>query len=204
MTAISRMPARGTGLALLLALALSCAPAWPLGQTLTRDELSRLLKVVDKRGTRTTIPQPVASVLQLQPGQHTPDIKEAAYLDDEGMKHGFGPLNDGSGYFMFRSGASIGQTVYVVDPSLHLVRAARSLLVNGPLIPLPDAEAQRELDDEFHHWSKVLSPGGPNAPKSMNGSVDPMKPFLSAPPNKPDGTPPPSPSAPLPHAGEGK
>jgi hypothetical protein len=197
-----RVPPRGAGLALLLAFALAWAPAWPIGQTLTLDELSRLLKVVDQRGSHTTIPQQVASVLQLQPAQHTPDIKEAAYLDDAGTKHGFGPLNDGSGYFMFRSGGSQGQTVYVVDPSLHLVRAARSLLVNGPLIPLPQDEAQRELDDEFHHWSKVLSPAGPSAPKDLKRPVDPMKPFQSRAPMQ--STPPPSPSAPLPPAGEGR
>ena len=166
---------------LLLTCALSCGPAWSLGQTLSRDELVRLLKVVDTRGTRTLIPAPVASVLQLQPAQHAPDIKEAAYLDDAGMKHGFGPLNDGSGYFMFRSGGPGGPTVYVVDPSLHLVRAARSMLVNGPLLPLPDEEAQRELDDEFQHWSKVLSPVGPAAP-TLKTPVDPMKPFLTPPP----------------------
>src|SRR6266853_208798 len=31
----------------------------------------------------------------------------------------------------------------------------------GRLILLPEPEAQRELDDEFQGWSKVLSPSGP-------------------------------------------
>jgi hypothetical protein len=123
--------------------------------------LGRLLKVVDKRGTRVAIPRAVASILQLKTGQHTPDIKEAAYLDEDGRRHGFGPLNDGSGFFMFSSGAALGQIVYVVDSDLHLVHAARSLLKNGPLIALPDVEGQRELEEEFRHWSKVLSPSGP-------------------------------------------
>jgi hypothetical protein len=177
------------GPGLLLAGALLCGPAWPLGQTLTRDELARLLKVVDERGSHASIPRMVATVLQLQPAQHSPDIKEAAYLDDAGLKHGFGRLNDGSGYFMFRGGASQGQTVYVVDPSLHLVRAARSLLVNGPLIPLPEAEAQQELDDEFRQWSKVLSPAGPSAPK-LTFPVNPMKPFQTGPAAPPASTKP--------------
>jgi hypothetical protein len=171
------------GPGVLLAGALLCAPAWPAGQTLTLDELARLLKVIDKQGSRVMIPQAVATVLQLQPAQRSPDIKEAAYLDDEGLKHGFGPLNDGSGYFMFSGSASQGQTVYVVDPSLHLVRAARNLIVNGPLLPLPEAEAQRDLDDEFHRWSKVLSPAGPSAPKTT-APMNPLKPF-EAPPAAP-------------------
>jgi hypothetical protein len=165
MVAISRRlagPGRPVMLGLLLATCgLLCRPAWAVGYSLTQEELGRLLKVVDKRGTRVAIPRPVASILQLKTGQHTPDIKEAAYLDEDGVRHGFGPLNDGSGFFMFSAGAALGQTVYVVDPDLHLVHAARSLLKNGPLLALPDAEAQRELDEEFHRWSKVLSPAGP-------------------------------------------
>jgi len=146
---------------LLAACTLLCRPAWAVGYSLTHEELGRLLKVVDKRGTRVAIPRAVASVLQLKSGQHTPDIKEAAYLDEDGNRHGFGPLNDGSGFFMFSTGASLGHVVYVVDSNLHLVHAARSLLKNGPLIMLPDAEAQRELEEEFRRWSKVLSPSGP-------------------------------------------
>jgi hypothetical protein len=146
---------------LLVACALLCAPAWPAGQTLTHEQLERLMKVIDKRGSRTKLPRSVASILELQPGQHTPDIKEAAYEDEQGYRHGFARLNDGSGYFMFRSGTSLGQVVYRVDSNLHLVKAARSLLKNGPLILLPEPEAQRELDDEFQGWSKVLSPSGP-------------------------------------------
>lgn len=157
-----RLSHRGAALGLALAAcALLCRPAWAVGYSLTHEELGRLLKVVDTRGTRVAIPRPVASILQLKTGQHTPDIKEAAYLDEDGVRHGFGPLNDGSGFFMFSAGAALGQTVYVVDPDLHLVHAARSLLRNGPLIALPDAEAQRELEEELRRWSKVLSPGGP-------------------------------------------
>ncbi len=173
------------------AYALLCTPAWPFGPTLTHEQLERLLKVVDKRGSRATIPRNVASILELQPGQFTPDVKEAAYVDDDGNRHGFAPLNDGSGYFMFRSGAALGQSVYRVDSALHLVRAARSLLRNGPLISLPDAEARKELDDEFEHWSKVLSPAGPAAPQrplplKHEGPVAPDPyPFPQSEPSKP-------------------
>ena len=163
MVAISRrLSHRHVALALLLAAcALLCRPAWAVGYSLTHEELGRLLKVVDKHGTRVALPRTVTSALQLKTAQHTPDIKEAAWLDEAGNRHGFAPLNDGSGFFMFSSGAALGQAVYLVDPNLHLVHAARSLLKNGPLIALPDAEAQRELEEEFRRWSKVLSPAGP-------------------------------------------
>jgi hypothetical protein len=146
---------------LLSMCALLCAPAWSDGPTLTYEQLQRLLKVVDKQGSRAAIPHNVASVLQLIPAQLAPDVKQAAYLDEDGNRHGFAPLNDGSGYFMFRSGPSMGNSVYRVDSTLHLVRAGRSLMKNGPMLSLPDAEAQKELDDEFARWSKVLSPKGP-------------------------------------------
>jgi hypothetical protein len=162
---------------MLLACALLCRPAWPVGFVLTHDELMRLLKVVDQRGSRTTIPRSVASVLQLKSDQLEPDVKQAAYLDDEGNRHGFAKLNDGSSFFMFSSGAALGQTVYVVDKDLHLVKAARSLLVNGPLIPLPEAEGQKELEQEFSRWSKLLSPGGQ--------VVNPFKPPGAASPGAP-------------------
>jgi len=73
---------------LLLACTLLCAPAWPAGQTLTHEQLERLMKVIDKRGSRTKLPRSVASILELQPGQHTPDIKEAAYEDEQGRDTG--------------------------------------------------------------------------------------------------------------------
>jgi hypothetical protein len=151
--------------------ALLCRPGWAVGYSLTHEELGRLLKVIDKQGTRVALPRAVTSILQLNTGQHMPDIKEAAWLDEDGNRHGFAPLNDGSGFFMFSSGASVGEVVYVVDSDLHLVHAARSLLKNGPLIVLPDAEAQRELEDEFRRWSKVLSPSGPVvAPRPFPGT----------------------------------
>ena len=157
--------------ALALACALLYAAAWGVGHGLTREELGRLLKVVDVRGSRTIIPEPVASVLKLKPGQHTPDVKQAAFLDEQGNKHGFAPLSDDSGYFLFSAGASGGQTVYVVDRDLRLLHAARSLsLARGaPLLPLPEAEGRRELDDELARWSKVLSPGGPAVPAAAAG-----------------------------------
>lgn len=154
---------------LLVACALLCEGAWSMGQTLTLNQLQRLLKVVDARGSRTTLPREVTSILDLQPNQYTPDIKQAVYLDDEGNRHGFAPLSDHSGYFMFRSGPSLGNSVYRVDPALHLVKAGRSMSRNSPVIALPEAEAQKELDDEFGRWSKVLSPNGPVEMPSPSG-----------------------------------
>jgi len=167
MGAIGRVWRLRAGLA--LACALLCAPAWPVGHGLTREELGRLLKVVDTRGSRTSLPQTVASVLQLKPAQYTPDIKQAAYVDEQGNRHGFAPLSDGSGYFMFSFGTALGHTVYVVDPELHLVHAARSLVKGGPLLALPEAEARQELDEELTRWSKLLSPGGPAVPAAAAG-----------------------------------
>jgi hypothetical protein len=46
------------------------------------------------------------------------------------------------------------------------VHAARTLVKGAPMIALPEAEAQQELDEEFSRWSKMLSPAGPSmAPK---------------------------------------
>ena len=184
MLAIFRqLPRQRAALTLLLsACALLCGPAYSIEHGLTQEQLGRLLKVVDQRGSRTTIPPAVASVLQLQPAQYTPDIKQATYLDEPGNRHGFAPLNDGSGFFMFSSGPSFGQIVYRVDPDLHLVRAARSLLKNGPLLALPDAEAQRELDDELRQWSKLLSPNGAVVRPKPGTAADQSKPN----PSKPD------------------
>jgi hypothetical protein len=134
-------------------------PASTRETTLTREELARLLIVVQKQGSPEEIPPSVASMLDLQPNQVTPTVRQVAFLDENGIKHGFGPLNDHSGFFMFRSGAAQGQSVYHVDSKLQLVRAARSFL-RQQLMVLPDVEAQKELDEEFGHWSKVLSPGG--------------------------------------------
>jgi len=163
MVAISRrLSGRLAAVGLLLATCgLLCRPASAVEYRLTQEQLQRLLKVVDQRGTRVGIPPAVAAILQLKAAQHAPDMKEAAYLDDDGNRHGFARLNDGSGFFMFSSGPASGQVVYVVDPDLHLVHAARSLQKNGQLLALPNAEAQLELDAEFRRWSKVLSPGGP-------------------------------------------
>jgi hypothetical protein len=160
----------------LLACALLWGPAGSFAHGLTNEELGRLVKAVDKHGSRTRLPQDVASILQLKPAQLAPDIKEAAWLDEQGTRHGFAPLNDGSGFFMFSSGKSAGQTVYFVDPDLHLIHAARTLLKGAPMLALPNAEAQRELDEEFRRWSKVLSPEGPSAPKPLSLKGTPLEP----------------------------
>jgi hypothetical protein len=149
----------------LVASALLCGPAWALAHGLTGEELGRLVKVVDKQGSHAVLPRDVISILQLKPSQLAPDLKQAAWQDEEGNKHGFAPLNDGSGYFMFSSSPAQGQTVYVVDPDLRLVHAARTLVKGAPMIALPEAEAQQELDEEFRVWSKVLSPAGASAPQ---------------------------------------
>ena len=155
---------------LTLAGVLLGQPAWAAIH-LTQDEMSRLLKVVDRHGSYTTIPADVASVLKLTPAQHTPDIKQVAYEDDKGNRHGFAPLNDGSGFFLFSAGPLRRQTVFVLDTEQHLLHAARNLQSNGPLIGLPSQEAQQELDEELRRWSKVLSPEGPSMPPHTTPST---------------------------------
>jgi hypothetical protein len=147
---------------LLIACALLSGPARPMGPGLTNEQLARLLKVVEKHGSHARIPPTVASMLQFKPGQVLPDIKQAAFVDEDGIKHGIAPLNDGSGFFMFRSGPALGQSVYHVDSKLQLVQGARSF-VRQQLMVLTNVEAQKELEDEFGLWSKALSPGGPAA-----------------------------------------
>ncbi|HEY4039498.1 MAG TPA: hypothetical protein VGM15_11805 [Burkholderiaceae bacterium] len=179
MTGIESRTGWRAALGRLLAGALLCGPAWALAHGLTHEELGRLVKAVDKHGSRAMLPPDVISILQLKPSQSGPDLKQAAWQDEEGTKHGFAPLHDGSGYFMFSSRPAQGQTVYVVGPDLHLVHAARTLVKGAPMLALPEAEAQQELDEEFRRWSKMLSPEG--------ASVAPQKPFSA--PKVPIGQP---------------
>ena len=130
------------------------APAAKAG--LTQPQLARLLQVVDKRGSRVKIPPAVSSTLELAPAQVGPDIKQVAFVDGGGIKHGFGPLNDGSGFFMFHSAPAFGQSVFHVDSKLQLVRAARSFRTDR-MMNLPDDEASKELREELGAWSKTLS-----------------------------------------------
>jgi hypothetical protein len=169
--------------------ALMCPPAWPAGPILTHEQLERLLKVVESKGTHTKVPPAVASMLHFEPKQLTPDIKEAAFLDDDGVKHGFAPLNDGSGFFMFRSTPSFGHSVYHVNSKLQLVRAARGVL-KQPLKVLSDEEGEKELSEEYVRWSKALSPNGPveQSPFRKGAAPDTPKPLISTKP--PDSTKP--------------
>jgi hypothetical protein len=153
---------------LVLVAALSSPLAAPAEEApLSPLDLAGLLKVVEARGSRAGIPPAVQSTLGLNAAQVSPAIKQAVYRDDEGGRHGFAPLNDRSGYFMFHLDPSSGQSVFHVDRQLHLVRAARSFKSGDDLIALPEAEAQRELRQEFARWSRVLAPGAaPSAPAS--------------------------------------
>jgi hypothetical protein len=162
---------RRRGLAMLLAAALASGlPARSEQPPLSALDLAGLLKVVESRGGRVTIPPPVQSSLGLTPAQASPGIKQAAYMDEQGTRHGFAPLNDRSGYFMFRLGKTSGQTVFHVDPQLHLVRAASSFRGNDDLIGLPEQQAQRELGEEFAGWSRILAPGAALAPATPPAS----------------------------------
>jgi hypothetical protein len=144
---------------LLIACALLCQPALAFG-TLTQQQLGGLLQVVEKKGSRATVPPVVAAMLKFEPPQLSPSIKQAVFVDEEGTKHGFAPLNDGSGFFMFRSAPSFGQSVYHVDSNLQLVKAAHSF-ERDRMVALPDDQGQKELTEELARWSRVLSPAGP-------------------------------------------
>jgi len=137
-------------------------PARALGVALTQAQLAQLVKVTDREGTFTRLPPTVTSALELQARQVEPAIKEVAYVDEAGVRHGFAALNDSSGYFLFHRDASNALSLFHVDSQLKLVRAAHSF-VNDRLVSLPESDAVHELSEEFASWSKVLKPAGPTA-----------------------------------------
>jgi len=135
------------------------APAWARAEELklTQEQLTRLLKVVDTKGTSVPIPPLVAASLKLTGKQHVPTVKQIAFETPDGVKHGFAPLNDKSGFIFFRRQPPSGQVVYRVGPDLHLIQAASSVESNR-MNALSSEEGNKGLEDELSRWSDVLSP----------------------------------------------
>lgn len=166
MASVSR-PRSATARLAGIAAALACTAAVLLSgpsraadaDPLSSDQLQQLLRVDDRMGTHITLPDPVQSTLALGPAQVKDGLKQVMFEDATGVRHGFAPLADRSGYFMVRRETGTRHTVFHVDDKLKLVKAARNFTNGERLIELPGPEAERELKDEFAQWSKVLMPG---------------------------------------------
>jgi len=143
------------------------------GKKLTQEQLTRLLKVVETKGTSVPIPPLVAAVLKLTGKQHVPSVKQVTIETADGVKHGFAPLNDKSGFIFFRRQPPSGQVVYRVGPDLHLIEAATSVEANR-INTLSGEEGNKGLADELSRWSDVLSPTAP-APAAPASKAAPGK-----------------------------
>ncbi len=140
---------------------------------LTQEQLTRLLKVVETKGTSVPIPPLVAAALKLTGKQHVPSVKQVTIETADGVKHGFAPLNDKSGFIFFRRQPPSGQVVYRVGPDLHLIEAATSVEANR-INTLSGEEGNKGLADELSRWSDVLSPTAP-APAAPASKAAPGK-----------------------------
>jgi hypothetical protein len=140
--------------AVLLAGAARAADVPPLSP----EQLKQLLKVDDNKGSRIPLPDPVKATLALTTEQVKDGVKQVMFEDSSGVRHGFAQLSDHSGYFMVRREANSDHTVFHVDDKLKLVKAARNFAAGERLIALPPEEAERQLQEEFAQWSKVLVP----------------------------------------------
>jgi hypothetical protein len=97
---------------------------------------------------------------------------------DDGVKHGFARLNDGSGYFLFHR-APDGVSAYHVDKDFTLVDAAHNF-GSDRFVALPAKPAQDDINAEVAAWSRVLSPKGVSPPPGPS-----PKPATDAPPAAP-------------------
>ncbi len=162
--------------ALLLAAAGACAqstaPARPAPRPaviappsllrvdrLTDEQVQRLEKVAREQGTSIGVPGPIASALHLEAAQIAPVVRQVSFQKEDGIKHGFARLNDGSGYFLFARGPDHGVTVLRVNNDFGLLGAAHTFAGNR-FVALPPAEANDRLHGEILAWSGVLSPKG--------------------------------------------
>jgi hypothetical protein len=154
-TAVPRLARASAAIAAIAVVA--ALPARAADPTLEFEPLSRLLKVVYDKGTQIELPPPVTTVLKLKEPQYAPKIWQATYQSEDKVKHGFAPLNDKSGYLLFRRDPLGGLSLYLTAPDFHLVAAARSDRGSG-FVTIERDEAQSGLNDEVRHWSEVLKP----------------------------------------------
>lgn len=143
----------------VIGFALAAAAAAPLPDRLSPEQLARLQIIALQQGSTIPMPAALVDVLHLTPAQVSPSVRQVSFQEDDGVKHGFARLNDGSGYFLFRRSQEAGVSAYHVDRSFHLVAAAHNF-TNERYMALPDAAAQAQLADEARAWSRVLTPKG--------------------------------------------
>ncbi len=133
---------------------------------LTPEQLLRLERVVAARGTQIPVPAPVAAVLKLEAAQIAPSIRQVTFQDDEGVKHGFAPLHDASGFFLFRRSQTDGLTVFRLGRELQLLGAAHNFQ-GDRFLELTPGQAQIQSQAELASWSRVLTPRGASMPPAV-------------------------------------
>jgi hypothetical protein len=147
---------------------------------LTVEQLMRLKKVIQDKGTSIPVPAPVVQLLGLSAQQVVPVVRQASFQEDGGVKHGFALLNDGAGYFLFRRTADKGLTVFRVDGDFRLIAAGHNF-VGDRFLALDDAQARSQLQEEIVAWSRVLSPRGAAMPLPGLPGSPPLRPEAAAP-----------------------
>ena len=130
---------------------------------LTEEQMRRLEKVIGEQGSSVSLPPSLTSALLLSTPQVAPTVRQAAFEDAGGPRHGFALLNDGSGYFLFARGTDRSVSGFHVDRAFHLVAAASSG-ADGRFLRLAGAAAQDQLGAEIRAWSLALSPRGVTLP----------------------------------------
>jgi hypothetical protein len=131
-------------------------------EKLTEEQLGRLRKIALDQGSTIPVPPLLVGVLRLSAGQIAPSVRQVAFQGDDGAKHGFARLNDGSGYFFFRRSPA-GLWAFHADPRLVLVVAARNFSTEQ-FIALSAKDGQEAFAAEMVAWSRVLSPRGVSLP----------------------------------------
>lgn len=131
---------------------------------LTDEQLQRLRSVANAQGTSIALPPAVVAILRLQAGAVAPVVRQVSFQREDGIKHGFARLNDGSGYFLFRKDGPSALSVFRLDAGQKLVVAAHTF-AGERLVTLPASAAQAGADAELAAWSGVLSPRGVSLPR---------------------------------------
>jgi hypothetical protein len=133
------------------------------GPRLNKVQVDQIRKVIEQQGTKIPVPPPIATGLGLSARQIEPTIRQATFIDPEGVKHGFAELNDGSGYFLFRRSKKDGLAIFHCDREFNLVRAIREFETNQ-FLELSDADAKVEWTNEIEAWARVVMQRGAKAP----------------------------------------
>jgi hypothetical protein len=144
---------------------------------LSDEQLGRLQRIALDKGSSIPVPAPLASALDLRSAQVGPAVRQVSFQSDDGVKHGYARLNDGSGHFLFRKSAA-GLSVFHVDAAFKLVAAAHDF-GGERFIALAAQEGQDQLDGEVAAWSRVLVPRV--APLPLPSPLPPGTPGVATP-----------------------